>query len=505
MLFCCLWGISSVHAESNPDDTEQDCADCFKENDVKALRQAFKDGAEVYYGKLLDGKEEQVAHVMNSADMYLDYFASQDYSDKPAWELRALTVYTHGELDEALDLYAEQNLVEKYTPGSDLYGSIERNVMLLQLSGVRDQAREGLEMLDRVARIDSTSLVPMLLLINVALDLQMQSVADGYLDMFQRRADDEMKQAMVLYARAMVAFRRSRPNEALGYAQSAAALFDKHSSEQPKGYHYVNYRGQNLYSLARIYNRMGQDERCVNALRQCRDCYANDDSDSKYLLERIQTLNGMAPLAADNGAFFLADSIYQEVDELGNWLFDGNKFQQSSFVFDSRRLRGLVAYRVGKFEEAEMYFSQASAVLDELEQMAPGQNVEKFENLYFNQASLYYAQDRIEEALAMNRKVLNLVQHCAMHDEEHRKLNLAYCHKYIGNCLWALAYQKYLDANKKRVKEVTKYYQEASNNYKTALQYNPRDVEAASKYNLGELVLAGMEKPMAMPKSFDPK
>ena len=45
-------------------------------------------------------------------------------------------------------------------------------------------------------------------------------------------------------------------------------------------------------------------------------------------------------------------------------------------------------------------------------------------------------------------------------------------------------------------------YREANDNYKQALSYNPKDAEAMAKYNLGELILQGMEKPMAMPKNF---
>jgi tetratricopeptide (TPR) repeat protein len=220
------------------------------------------------------------------------------------------------------------------------------------------------------------------------------------------------------------------------------------------------------------------------------------------LLQRIESLNELAPLAADEGAFFLADSLYQEVDLLGSWLFEGNVYQQTEFVFNSKRMRGIVAYRVGKLDEARVLFDEASNLLDQMESMSPGQNLEHYQHLFFNIASLYYAEGKIAEALELNRKVLKIVQESKIPDENRKKLSLAYCHKYVGNCLWALGYQSYLDAKKHKTKDVMQLYREANDNYKQALSYNPKDAEAMAKYNLGELILQGMEKPMAMPKNF---
>ena len=502
LILFCLLGILPLKAETKPQTAVDSAAFRFNTDDVKVLRQSFVDGAEVYYGKLLGGKESKITHVMSSVETYLDYLACQDYKTIPEWERKALSSAQRGRVEEALTAYQEQNLMERYPKQPNLYPSVERYVVLLQLSGIRQYAREGLNIMEQVMRIDTVSFRPLSFLVNIGQELHLQSSVDEYLDIYQKRATDDTRLAQILNIRGLVAYRRNRPNESLAYNRQSAALFERLAKEKKDPSYCVLHRARNYFGMSRNYYRLGQAENSVRAIRACRDCYAIDANDNEQLLQRILALSNLAPMAADQGAFFLADSIYQEVDQLGSWLFEGNVQQETNFFFNSLRLRGLVAYRVGKFDEAESLFNQALDILNKQEAAAPGQNIENFENIYFNMASLYYAKGNIPQALDINRKVLKMVQECKVHDESHKRHNLAYCYKYIGNCLWALAYQKYLDAKKHRVKEVTKYYQEAIDNYKIALTYNPNDVEAIAKLNLGQLIMAGMEKPMAMPKNF---
>ena len=502
VLFCCLWAGQIVKADV--DHYLDSCALCLKENDVKTKRQSFMTGAESYYGKLLNGQEQELSHVLRAVDIYIDYFSALDYTTVPQWELRALAMAGDGKLDEALAVYDKQNLLGQYTTGSPVYASIERYVMLLQLSGVRQRAREGLAILEHISMMDSTSFRCMPFMVTIGYEMHLQGKVDDYLKMFQNRAakTNDRDMAEVLLFRAHIAYRRNRPNEALSCARTALALFDSIAAVRNEpDYECIN-RARNYYILGRVYYRLGQSDQSVRAIRSCRDCYAMKEVNNIGLLQRIESLNELAPLAADEGAFFLADSLYQEVDLLGSWLFEGNVYQQSEFTFNSKRLRGIVAYRVGKLDEARELFDEASYLLDQMEAMSPGQNLEHYQHLFFNIASLYYAEGKIVDALEMNRKVLKIVQESKIPDENRKKLSLAYCHKYVGNCLWALGYQSYLDAKKHKTKDVVQLYREANDNYKQALSYNPKDAEAMAKYNLGELILQGMEKPMAMPKNF---
>ena len=354
-----------------------------------------------------------------------------------------------------------------------------------------------------MARWDTTLIDGLSLLVTVAMDLHLQGLADEYVQLYQQRAgNNQLRQAKLLRVKGLIAYRRNRPNEALNYAVACENLYSKLAAESHNPKLERLSRAKNFLGLSRIYHRLGQEENCVQSIRSCRACFALDEEDNTYLLYRIQTLNHLAPMAADHNAFFLADSIYQEVDELGSWFFEGNVYRQSEFFFNSKRLRGLVAYRVGKWDEARMYFDQSMEILNKMEQLSPGQNQEDYENLYFNIASLYYAEGNIDKALEMNIKMLEMVENCTVHDETRKKRDIAFCHKYIGNCLWAKAYQKYLDAKKRKSKEVMQYYQEATDQYSLAIQYLPKDAEALSKLNLGQLILSGMEKPMAMPKNF---
>ena len=502
LLFCCIWACLIAKADENH--YIDSCALCLKENDVKTKRQSFLTGAESYYVKMLNGQEQELSHVLRAVDIYIDYFSTLDYSTVPQWELRALAMAGDGKVDEALAVYDQQNLVDKYTAGSPIYASIERYVMLLQLSGVRQRAREGLAILEHISALNPTSFRCMPFMVLIGYEMHLQGKVDDYLKMFQNRAakTNDRDMAEVLLFRAHIAYRRNRPNEALSCARTALALFDSIAAVRNEpDYECIN-RARNYYILGRVYYRLGQSDQCIRAVRSCRDCYAMKEVNNIGLLQRIESLNELAPLAADEGAFFLADSLYQEVDLLGSWLFEGNAYQQSEFAFNSKRLRGIVAYRVGKLDEARSLFDQASGLLDQMEAMSPGQNLEHYQHLFFNIASLYYAEGKIEDALAMNRKVLKIVQESKIPDENRKKLSLAYCHKYVGNCLWALGYQSYLDAKKHKTKDVMQLYREANDNYKQALSYNPKDAEAMAKYNLGELILQGMEKPMAMPKNF---
>ena len=109
LLFCCLWASQIVKADV--DHYLDSCALCLKENDVKTKRQSFMTGAESYYGKLLNGQEQELSHVLQAVDIYVDYFSALDYTTVPQWELRALVMAGDGKLDEALAIYDKQNLL----------------------------------------------------------------------------------------------------------------------------------------------------------------------------------------------------------------------------------------------------------------------------------------------------------------------------------------------------------------------------------------------------------
>ena len=472
---------------------------------VQTSHKEFMSGARTYFGQLMQGQENRLADMMSSIDGYIDFFASQDFSTLPDWELPIMDLVKEGRFDEGIRRYEGRKMLNDYTPGSSMFESIERYVMLLQLSGVRQNSMHGIDILQKIVSVDSVSQRPMRAIVNLAMDLRLQSMADEYLTLYQYRAAGDARQTAAVYSlRAQMLNRRNRPNEAMVYARRSLIIYDSlmRVTNNPK-FELID-RARAHQVLGRIYYRLEEVETSLSHIRSCRQCFALDAENGSgiHLTERIRVLYNLAPLAADQNAFFLADSIYTEVDQLGSWLFEGSEYKQNQFLFNSLRLRGLACYRVGKSSESRSYFNQAEEVLQKLEAMAPGQNVENFQNLYFNIASLYYSEGNIEMALDMDRKVLDMVQRDTTHDPRRHAVDLCYCHKYIGNCLWALGYEKYLASNRKKTKEVMRYYREAYDNYGLAIEYNSRDAEAQAKYNLGDLIISGMEKPMEMPKNF---
>lgn len=476
------------------------------EEDVHANHQQFLTGARTYFAQLMAGQEHRFNTVMSSVDAYIDFFASQDFTSLPDWELTIMDMVKEGRFTDAIERYETHEMVKEYSSEAIPFDCVERYVMLLQLSGVRSNSMRGLDVLRSICERDTASMAPLRVLVGLCVDLRLHNMADEYLTLYQERAQGDAKKIAEIYGwRSLVLNRRNRPNESLTFARSAIAMYDSLSRVTNNPYYQLLNKARVHQALSRIYYRMENQGASVAHIRACRDCYAKESErvNGGCLTERLRTLYNLAPLATDQGAFFLADSIYTEIDELGSWLFEGSEAKQNQFLFNSLRLRGLACYRVGKIEEARTFFMKADEVLQKLEEESPGQNVENYQNLYFNMASLYYAEGNIQKALEMDRAVLQMVLVDKTHDARRHQVDLGYCYKYIGNCLWALGYEKYLGSKQKKTKEVTRFYTEAMENFAMAMQCNSRDNEAASKYNLAQLIISGMEKPMAMPKNFD--
>lgn len=474
---------------------------------VEKMHGDFYRGAESYYKTMLEGEDRRYRKVMSSVESYIDFFASQYMQEIPEWERPALDLARQGKYVEAITIYNDKKLMANYTAGSESYESIKRFVVLLQLSGVRENAMQGMAIYREVARIEeaSGSVRSMYPLINLAIDLRLFTMAEDYFYKYRDSAKgDPAMMATVLGYRTQMLYRRNRPNEALVHGRQSIVMYDSICKAQKNQEYEVLSRARVHLALARIYHKLQEKELCIKHIRNSRICFqmeAKVNGDIN-LIERIRALYDLAPMAADENEFFLADSIFTEVDAMGSWLYENNKFQRTQFKFNALRFRGLSCYRVGKNAESRIYFEQASELLDEMEALSPGENLEHHQNLNFNIASLYYQEKNYEKALELDRKVLALVLEDKIHDELKHKIDLSYCYKYIGNCLWALAYQKYLDSKKKKTKEVMNLYMQAFESYSTALQYNARDAESQSRYNFVDYILTGMEKPMGIPKNF---
>lgn len=474
--------------------------------DVHAHHTQFMSGARAYFGQLMAGQEHRYNTIMSSVDAYVDFFASQDFSSLPDWELMIMDMVKEGRFLDAIDRYETHDIVKEYLGNQISFDCVERYIMLLQLSGVRSNSMRGLDVLQSICERDTISLSPLRVFVGLCTDLRLHNMAEEYLSIYQARARGDARQIAEIYGwRSLVLNRRNRPNESLTFARRSIAIYDSLARVTNNPDYQLLNRARVHQALSRIYYRMENQNASIYHIRACRDCYARESErvSGICLTERLRSLYNLAPLATDQGAFFLADSLYTEIDDLGSWLFEGSMIKQNQFLFNSLRLRGLACYRVGKNEEARTFFLKADEVLQKLEEDDPGQNVENYQNLYFNLASLYYAEGNIEKALEMDRTVLQMVLADKTHDARRHEVDLGYCYKYIGNCLWALGYEKYLAAKQKKTKEVMRYYAEAMESYSLAMKCNARDNEAASKYNLAQLIISGMEKPMAMPKNFD--
>jgi len=499
LLYIC-WIMCLIAAHASPDVVAR-----IKDEEIHARHTQFMSGARTYFSQIMEGQEHRFATVMSSVDTYIDFFASQDFSSLPDWELSIMDMVKEGRFVDAISRYETHDIAKEYLAEKMPFACVERYVMLLQLSGVRSNSMKGLDVLQSICDKDTTTQEPLRVLVGLCVDLRLHNMADEYLSLYTGRAKGDAKQiAEILAWKVMVLNRRNRPNESLQYARQSIAMYDSLARVTNNPNFQLLNRARVYMALSRIYYRLENNAACLENVRACRNCYAMESEKgmANCLTERLRTLYNLAPLATDMGAFFLADSIYTEIDELGDWLFEGSEAKQNQFLFNSLRLRGLACYRVGKIDEARSLFHKADEVLLKLEEQTPGQNVENYQNLYFNMASLYYAEGNIEKALEMDRAVLAMVLVDKTHDARRHQIDLCYCYKYIGNCLWALGYEKYLASKKKRTKEVMRYYQEALDNFSLAMSNNSKDMEAAARYNLAQLIITGMEKPMAMPKHF---
>ena len=473
--------------------------------EVQSNREVLLSGARSYFTELTSGSRHRFDIAMNSVESYIDFFACQDMDSLPAWEQPIFELIRQGQYDDAIARYESQNLLKKYANRKIDYTCLERYIMLLELTCTRHNATLGLEMLQTVAELDSVELRPMISLTNIGMELRQFGVVDEYLNTFQTQPGvSDRDRAAAMGLRAKMLLRRNRPNEALGYARSSIAIYDSLARVKKDPDYEPLYRARTHYTLARVYFRMDDRALCAENVRKTRRFFesAAQDDEMETSIERIRTLYSMAPLAADVRDFFLADTLYTDVDSLGQWLFSTNSSQRSLLQFNSLRLRGLCCFRVGKIDEARSYLDEAAAVLATMDETTPGQLLMHKQDLNFNLATLYYAEGNYEKALETNLKVLSLVEKDNLQDAHRHALAMSSCYKYIGNCLWAMGYAKYLDGNKRKCKTVIKYYQDAADSYATALHFNSRDNEAIAKYNLSDLIVSGMEKPMAMPANF---
>lgn len=472
---------------------------------IQAQHKAFQTGTKNYFTQVKDLERQQFTQGLSAFETYIDFFANQDFSTVPDWELSILDLVKEGLFPEAIDRYQHRDLVQRFEAGEPVYNSIERYVMLLELSGERANTTLGLQIMQRVVQIDSISLDPLRLLINLATDLRQSNIVEYYMQNYERRMqDDRHVYAELLSMHANNANRRSRPNEALNLGSRAVMLYDSLANVNGNPHVDAIQRARLHLTMGRIQYRLGDNAQSIYHLRRSYNLYEylGTKQTNRYLTERLRALYNMAPLCADLSQFFLADSIYKEVDALGAWLFEGDEGQQSSFLFNSLRLRGVSAYFVGDLEQAHAFFNQAQTMLDKMESLAPGKNLEAHENLNFNIASAYYRAGNLEKALEYNVRVLNMVLKDTEHDERRHKSDLTYCYKYIGNVHFAMGYAKYQASKRKKTKEVMHHYFVARKNYAQALEQTPREVESLAKFNLCDLILQGMEKPMAMPKGF---
>lgn len=502
LLFCFAFLASSLCAKQ---ETSSPSANSVSSESVKRQYLDFYSGAETFYRGVLEGDERRMQRALAAAEPYIDFFANQDYRNVPEWELPLIVKVKMGQYEDAIVAYDSLNQIATYKAGAETYGSIERYAMLLQLPGVRDRALVGMEIMRSVSQAENMSLRPMTRMLNMAMDLRLYTMAeDSYYKFWEQAKDNPNKMAEVIGYRAMMLSRRNRPNEALSYGRRSVLMYDSICKAQKNADYEALSRARVHLALAKIYDKLQEKDYCIQQIRSCRDCFEAEArvNGNAHLIERMRTLNALGPMAADQNAFFLADSIFTELDGLGSWLYDADKFQKAQYKFNSLRFRGLTCYRVGKNQESRRYFEEAQTVLDEMEALSPGMNLEHHQNLNFNIASLYYQEKNYEKALEMDRKVLSLVLEDKIHDQRRHNNDLSYCYKYIGNCLWAKAYQKYVDSKKRKTKEVMALYKEAYDHYAMALRYNSRDAESQARYNLVDYILSGMEKPMGIPSNF---
>ncbi|MBR0038367.1 MAG: hypothetical protein IJP70_12135 [Bacteroidales bacterium] len=472
---------------------------------IRSQYASFAEGTKTYYVKTRNLEGQQLYARLNAVQTYVDFFANQNYKNVPDWEQNAINLIKEGNFENAIQKYQEQNLLKRYSNGEPVYGSLERYVILLELSGDRSNTALGLNIMQQVVKVDSTSIGPLFMLVNLASDLHQGNLADAYMNAYQDRLGSDRRAYTELMAlHATNALRRSRPNDALRWGTRAVILYDSLATVKNDPYFDAIQRARLHLTMGRIQYKLSEKPEGIFHLRKSYELfeYLGSQSPNVHFTERIRSLYNMAPLCADLSQYLLADSIYREVDATAAWLFESNESQQTEFMFNTLRLRGLSAYFAGNHVEAHQYFRQAEERLNKMETMAPGKNLEAYENLNFNIASVYYQQGNLEKALEYNTRVLNMVLKDTEHDEKRHNSNLTYCYKYIGNTHFAIAYKKYLDSKKKKTKEVMNHYIVARENYYKALKFTPREAESQAKFNLCTLIIQGMEKPMKMPKGF---
>jgi tetratricopeptide (TPR) repeat protein len=473
---------------------------------IHSQYETFLEGAKKFYTKVHGLEGQPLYNHLAAVQTYIDFLASQNYRNVPDWERPFLEQVKEGNITDALSGYRNQNLVNLYQGGEPVGASLERYVILLELSGDRLGVSQGLQIMQQIIASDSTNLSALFLFAHVACDLHQGNLAEPYMNSYRNRMAgvDRRAYAEVLALHALNAYRRSRPNDALRWGSRSVMVYDSLVNVHGDPHYDAMQRARLHYAMGCIQFRLGETKESVAHLRKSYELfeYLGAEMPNVQFIERVRILYNMAPLCADQAQYLLADSIYREVDATAPWLFEGNENQQSLFQFNTLRLRGLSAYFANNLEDAHRYFREAGERLNHLENLAPGKNLEAHENLNFNIASVYYKQGNLDKALEYNMKVLDMVLKDTEHDQKRHFNDLTYCYKYIGNTHFAIGYNKYLKAKKRKTKEVMDHYVVARENYARALKYTPREAESRAKFNLCTLIIQGMEKPMAMPKGF---
>lgn len=476
--------------------------------EISTMRQMFQDfkhGASLYYGERFSETSMEYVKVMSTSDVYIDYMVGLDYGNVPEWEKPIIDHIKTGQFAGAIARYERRNLVNDLANDASFYPSVVRYLMVLELSGNRQNAVKAMTLVQNAVDNSNVSLESKSGLVNLAIDMRQYPVAEQFISTLEYIArSDRNVQAEAYAMRTKLSLRRGKPNEGMTAGRAAIALYDSLANERGDSRYEAINRARLYLDLGRLQYRFDELELSLKSLYQSFAFFENDASDNfaKHMCERLRAYYSMGMLATDLKDYSLANELYQKIDAHGAWMFEGSPFQQATFSFDKNRLKGLALVRNGQTEEALSAYEQASMALDEMERFYPGGNLDAFQNLNFNIASLYYGSGNLEKALEYDLKVLNMLLANKQQDEHRHKNDLAFCYKYVGNCYWAIGYQRYVANKHKKSKEIMKFFQDAQKSYQMALRYKANDSESLAKNQLAQLILQGYEKPQPFPKNF---
>lgn len=474
-------------------------------NSVRDNYLDYQAGAKIYFSERFAEGTQEFSNMLNSASSYVDFFATQDERTIKDWEAPIMDMIKAGYYANAITRYERHNLAQEFKTDDSLYPCIERYVMLLELTGMRSNAQKGMTLLQSVVETDKKTLRAMVPAINLANGLRQYTLSDELFGTYYSRTMHNPEQmAEVIAYRAEVCYRRNKPNEAHRLAERAVIMYDSlaQAKDDPK---YAAWHRAKLHQLnGSVLHRIDELESSLKNIYQSYALYeaVAEQGEGDNLPMRLRAYYSMGGVLTDLQDYTFADELYQKVDAYGSWLYEGDSYRHARFSFDVNRLRGLSLVRDKKIEDASSAYELASLALDDMERIKPGSNLDDFQNLNFNIASMYYSSGNLEKALEYDIKVLNMLLANTQQEEHRHNNDLAYCYKYIGNCYWAIGYQEYVKNKKRRSKEIMKYYQDAQRSFQLALRHNAKDPEARAKSDLASLIIQGLEKPQVMPKHF---